>query len=145
VLGKLSAVTDDAEESTMASPTADEARDQALDVIAQAQEAGIRFAGSVAESWAAVLRGIPGVGSVLGADTSGSSFGNGFGNSLGNSFGGALGTAGVPHTAVEAVDRFYDTGVQLLEAQRSAAHHVLGAMGPALRPLTSLTPPAARR
>ena len=117
----------------MATPTADEARDQALDVIAQAQEAGIRFAGSMAESWAAVLRGIPGVGSVLGADTSG------------NSFGGALGTAGVPHTAVEAVDRFYDTGVQVLEAQRSAAHHVLGAMGPALRPLISLTPPAARR
>jgi hypothetical protein len=137
VLGKLSAVTDDAEESTMATPTADEARDQALDVIAQAQEAGIRFAGSVAESWAAVLRGIPGVGSVLGADTPGSSFGN--------SFGPGSGTAGVPHTAVEAVDRFYDTGVQLLEAQRSAAHHVLGAMGPALRPLTSLTPPAARR
>ncbi|MDD7920485.1 hypothetical protein [Actinomycetospora callitridis] len=121
----------------MATPTADEARDQALDVIAQAQEAGIRFAGSVAESWASVLRGIPGVGSALGADTPGSS--------LGNSFGGALGTAGVPHTAVEAVDRFYDTGVQLLEAQRSAAHHVLGAMGPALRPLISLTPPAARR
>ena len=120
----------------MATPTADEA----LDVIAQAQEAGIRFAGSVAESWAAVLRGVPGLGSVLGADTSG----NGFGNSFGNSFGGALGTAGVPHTAVEAVDRFYDTGVQLLEAQRSAAHHMLGAMAPALRPLTLVTPPAAR-
>lgn len=121
----------------MATPTADEARDQALDVIAQAQEAGIRLAGSVAESWAAMLRGVPGLGSVLGADTSGSSFGD--------SFGGALGTAGVPHTAVEAVDRFYDTGVQLLEAQRSAAHHMLGAMGPALRPLTLVTPPAARR
>jgi len=125
----------------MATPTADEARDQALDVIAQAQEAGIRFAGSVAESWTAVLRGIPGVGSVLGADTSGTPFGNSFGNS----FGSALGSAGVPHTAVEAVDRFYDTGVQLLEAQRSAAHQVLGAMGPALRPLTLVTPPAARR
>jgi hypothetical protein len=141
VLGKLSAVTDDAEESTMATPTADEARDQALDVIAQAQEAGIRFAGSVAESWASVLRGIPGLGSVLGADTPGGSLGNSFGHP----FGGGLGTAGVPHTAVEAVDRFYDTGVQLLEAQRSAAHHVLGAMGPALRPLISVTPPAARR
>ena len=70
-----------------------------------------------------MLRGVPGVGSVLGADTSGSSSA-----SFGDSFGGALGTAGVPHTAVEAVDRFYDTGVQLLEAQRSAAHHVLGAM-----------------
>lgn len=125
----------------MATPTADEARDQALDVIAQAQEAGLRFAGSVAESWAAVLRGIPGVGSVLGVDTSGSSFGNSFGDS----FGGALGATGVPHTAVDAVDRFYDTGVQLLEAQRSAAHHMLGAMGPALRPLTLVTPPAARR
>ena len=68
----------------MATPTADEARDQALDVIAQAQEAGIRFAGSVAESWTAVLRGIPGVGSVLGADTSGTPFGNSFGNSFGN-------------------------------------------------------------
>lgn len=133
----------------MATPTADEARDQALDVIAQAQEAGIRFAGSVAESWAAVLRGMPGVGSVLGADTSGSSLGNSFGSSLGDSFGdsfgGALGTAGVPHTAVEAVDRFYDTGVQLLEAQRSAAHHVLGAMAPALRSLSVVTPPVARR
>ena len=67
----------------MATPTADEA----LDVIAQAQEAGIRLAGSVAESWAAMLRGVPGLGSVLGADTSGS----GFGNSFGDSFGGALG------------------------------------------------------
>jgi hypothetical protein len=121
----------------MATPTADEARDQALDVIAQAQEAGLRFAGSVAESWAAVLRGVPGVGSVLGADTSGQPFGN--------SFGSALGATGAPHTAVEAVDRFYDTGVQLLEAQRSAAHHVLGAMAPALQSLTLVTPPAARR
>lgn len=113
----------------MATPTTDEARDQALDVIAQAQEAGLRFAGTVAESWAAVLRGVPGVGSALGADT--------FGNSLGNT--------GMPHTAADAVDRFYDTGVQILEAQRSAAHQVLGAVAPALRPLTSVTPPAARR
>ena len=108
----------------MASPTTDQARDQALDVIAQAQEAGLRFAGTVAESWAAVLRGVPGVGTSLGADT--------------------FSHAGVPHTAVEAVDRFYDTGVQILEAQRSAAHQVLGAVAPALRPLNLVTPPAAR-
>jgi hypothetical protein len=132
VLDKLSTVTDDAEETTMATTTADEARDQALDVIAQAQEAGLRFAGTVAESWTAVLRGVPGVGAALGGDT--------FGNALGN-----LGHTAVPHSAVEAVDRFYDTGVQLLEAQRSAAHHVLGAVAPALQPLSLLTSPAARR
>jgi hypothetical protein len=117
----------------MATTTADEARDQALDVIAQAQEAGLRFAGTVAESWTAVLRGVPGIGTALGGDT--------FGNALGN----LGGHTGVPHSAVEAVDRFYDTGVQLLEAQRSAAHHVLGAVAPALQPLSLLTSPAARR
>jgi hypothetical protein len=134
VLDKLSTVTDDAEESTMATTTADEARDQALDVIAQAQEAGLRFAGTVAESWTAVLRGVPGVGSALGGG------GDAFSHALGN-----LGHTGVPQSAAEAVDRFYDTGVQLLEAQRSAAHHVLGAVAPALQPLSLLTSPAARR
>jgi len=113
----------------MATPTTDEARDQALDMITQVQEAGLRLAGSVAESWATVLRSVPNVvpgvaGATAGADGPASA---------------------LPRTAIEAVDRFYDTGVQVLEAQRSAIHHVLGAVAPTLRPLGVVTPPSARR
>jgi hypothetical protein len=113
----------------MATPTADEAREQAFDMITQVQEAGLRLAGSVAESWAAVLRSLPGLAPGL-ADGPATT---------------AAGATGLPRTAAEAVDRFYDTGVQVLEAQRSAVHHALGAVGPALRPLTVVTPPATRR
>jgi hypothetical protein len=114
----------------MATPTADEAREQALDMITQAQEAGLRLAGAVAESWTSVLRGVPGL--VPGGDGAAGAT--------------AATAAGLPRSAAEAVDRFYDTGVQVLEAQRSAVHHVLGATAPALlRPLTVVTPPAARR
>jgi hypothetical protein len=115
----------------MATPTADEAREQALDMITQVQEAGLRLAGAVAESWTSVLRGVPGL--VPGAETPAGATA-------------ASTAAGLPRSAAEAVDRFYDTGVQVLEAQRSAVHHVLGATAPALlRPLTVVTPPAARR
>jgi hypothetical protein len=119
----------------MATPTADptieSAREQALDMITQVQEAGLRLAGAVAESWTSVLRGVPGL-VPGGADAPA---------------GATATTAGaLPRSAAEAVDRFYDTGVQVLEAQRSAVHHVLGATAPALlRPLTVVTPPAARR
>ena len=116
----------------MATPTADQARDQALDVITQIQEAGLRFAGAVAESWASVLRGVPGLQGLPGLQ-------------------GVLGAADahpgdttghLPQTAGDAVDRFYDTGVQILEAQRSAAHHVLDTVVPSLRSVTVITPPA---
>jgi hypothetical protein len=118
----------------MATPTADPtletARDQALDMITQVQEAGLRLAGAVVESWTSVLRGVPGL--VSGVDAPATAT--------------AATAGGLPRTAAEAVDRFYDTGVQVLEAQRSAVHHVLGATAPALmRPLTVVTPPAARR
>ncbi|PVZ09625.1 hypothetical protein [Actinomycetospora cinnamomea] len=115
----------------MATPTADETRDQALDMITQVQEAGLRLAGSVAESWATVLRSLPGLapGVADGPATAAT----------------AANATALPRTAAEAVDRFYDTGVQVLEAQRSAVHHALGAVAPALRPLTVVTPPAARR
>ena len=112
----------------MATPTADQARDQAFDVIAEVQEAGLRFAGSVAESWATVLRGVPGLTGVLGGD---------------DARGGDLASR-LPQTAGEAVDRFYDTGVQILEAQRSAAHHVLDAVVPSLRSMTVVMPPSLR-
>jgi hypothetical protein len=110
----------------MATPTADHTRDQALDVIAQVQEAGLRLAGSVAESWSAVLRGVPGLSGTLSEART---------NDL---------AARLPQSAGEAVDRFYDTGVQILEAQRAAAHHVLDAVAPSLRSVT-ITPPSARR
>jgi hypothetical protein len=110
----------------MATPTADQTRDQALDVIAQVQEAGLRLAGSVAESWSAVLRGVPGLS-----------------GSLGEARPQEL-AARLPQSAGEAVDRFYDTGVQVLEAQRAAAHHVLDAVAPSLRSVM-VTPPGARR
>lgn len=113
----------------MATPTADQARDQALDVMTQVQEAGLRFAGAVAESWASVLRGVPGLPGVLGA-----------GDAQPGEY-----AARVPASASEAVDRFYDTGVHILEAQRSAAHHVLDVVVPGLRSLTVVTPPPARR
>ena len=119
----------------MATPTADPtieaARDQALDMFTQVQEAGLRLAGTVAETWASVLRSapglVPGAGAPLAADVP------------------AAGAPGLPSSALEAVDRFYDTGVQVLEAQRAAVHHVLGAVAPALRPLTVVTPPFAHR
>lgn len=122
----------------MATPTADptieSAREQALDMITQVQEAGLRLAGAVAESWTSVLRGVPGL--VPGAADA----------PAGATGAGLPTAAGLPRSAAEAVDRFYDTGVQVLEAQRSAVHHVLGATAPALlRPLTVVTPPAARR
>ncbi|WP_433784853.1 hypothetical protein ACQPX6_01100 [Actinomycetospora sp. CA-101289] len=113
-----------------ADPTLESAREQALDMITQVQEAGLRLAGAFAESWTSVLRGVPGL-VPGGADAPAAA---------------TAATAGLPRSAAEAVDRFYDTGVQVLEAQRSAVHHVLGATAPALlRPLTVVTPPAARR
>lgn len=115
-----------------ADPTIESAREQALDMITQVQEAGLRLAEAVAESWTSVLRGVPGL--VPGADTPAGATAT------------ATTAAGLPRSAAEAVDRFYDTGVQVLEAQRSAVHHMLGATAPALlRPLTVVTPPAARR
>ncbi|GAA4923358.1 hypothetical protein EV188_103331 [Actinomycetospora succinea] len=101
----------------MATPTADpsidQVRERAVDMLTQVQEAGLRFAGSVAESWTAALQNVPGAGAVTGK-------------------GAAAGVPGLPRTPFEAVDRFYDTGVQILEAQRSVAHQVLEAVAPAL-------------
>ncbi|MEJ2886705.1 hypothetical protein [Actinomycetospora aeridis] len=98
----------------MATPTADptleQVRERAVDMFAQVQEAGLRFAGSVAETWTAALQNVPGVGAVTGRGA----------------------PAGLLSSPGEAVDRFYDTGVQLLEAQRSVAHQVLDAVAPAL-------------
>lgn len=98
----------------MATPTADpsidQVRERAVDMITQVQEAGLRFAGSVAESWTAALQNVPGAGTVTGAGSS----------------------VGLPRTPGEAVDRFYDTGVQILEAQRAVAHQVIDAVAPAL-------------
>jgi hypothetical protein len=114
----------------MATPTAEQARDQAFDVIAQLQEAGLKLAGSVAESWTAVLRGVPGLaafGEPHRADAHRADLGS-----------------HLPQTAGEVVDRFYDTGVQILEAQRSAAHHVLDTVVPSLRSVTVVTPPSVR-
>src|SRR3954453_18170905 len=110
----------------MAPPT------EQADLLSQVQEAGLRLAGSVAESWAAVLRGVPGLPGALGA-----------GDGHHDVRPGEL-AAHLPQSAGEAVDRFYDTGVQILEAQRSAAHHVLDAVAPTLRSVTAVTPPAAR-
>ena len=111
----------------MATPT-----EQATDLLSQVQEAGLRLAGSVAESWAAVLRGVPGLPGTLGA-----------GDGHRDVFHGEM-ASHLPQTAGEAVDRFYDTGVQILEAQRAAAHQVLDAVVPTLRSATVVTPPAAR-
>lgn len=101
----------------MATPTADpnldQVRERAVDMFAQVQEAGLRFAGSLAESWTAALQNVPGAGAVSGT-------------------GPAAGLPGLPRTPGEAVDRFYDTGVQILEAQRNVAHQVLDAVAPAL-------------
>lgn len=108
----------------MATPTAEEARERAFDLFARAQEVGLTCAGTVAESLTALLRGVPGVGD-------------------GTSVPGAVsGLAGVP---AEVVDRFYDTGIQILEAQRSVAHGVLEAVAPALRGLTVVPPPVSSR
>jgi hypothetical protein len=111
----------------MATPT-----EQATDLITQVQDAGLKLAGSVAESWAAVLRGVPGLPGALGA---GDQYRTGPAGEV---------AAHLPQSAGEAVDRFYDTGVQILEAQRAAAHHVLDAVVPTLRSATVVTPPAAR-
>ncbi|MDD7941344.1 hypothetical protein PHK61_23265 [Actinomycetospora lutea] len=98
----------------MATPTADpnldQVRERAVDMVAQVQEAGLRFAGSLAESWTAALQNVPGAGAVSGSAAS----------------------TGLPRTPGEAVDRFYDTGVQILEAQRNVAHQVIDAVAPAL-------------
>lgn len=107
--------------TTTADPNLDQVREQAVDMFAQVQEAGLRFAGSVAESWTAALQNVPGAGVVSG---------NGV-------------PAGLPRTPGEAVDRFYDTGVQILEAQRAVAHQVLDAVAPALP--TSVFAAASRR
>jgi hypothetical protein len=103
VLGKLSA-------TPTADANLDQVRERAVDMITQVQEAGLRFAGSVAETWSSALQNVPGVGSVSGQGAA----------------------AGLPRTPSEAVDRFYDTGVQILEAQRSVVHQVLDAVVPAL-------------
>lgn len=104
----------------MATPTADpnldQVRERAVDMFAQVQEAGLRFAGSLAESWTAALQNVPGAGAVSGTTPSA----------------GLSGLPGLPRTPGEAVDRFYDTGVQILEAQRNVAHQVLDAVAPAL-------------
>lgn len=97
-----------------ADPTLDQVRERAVDMITQVQEAGLRLAGSVAETWTAALQNVPGAGVVNGAGAGGGPM------------------AGLPRTPGEAVDRFYDTGVQILEAQRAVAHQVLEAVTPAL-------------
>ena len=105
----------------MATPTTDEVRDRAFAMMTQAQEAGIKAATSVAENWVALLTG-------TGADQAGH---------------GIVPT--LPSDPAELVDRFYDTGVQVLEAQRSMAHSLLGAVTPALRAVTVVMPAAAAR
>ncbi|MDD7966281.1 hypothetical protein [Actinomycetospora lemnae] len=109
-----------------ADPDLDQLRDRAVDTIAQVQEAGLRLAGSVAESWASALRGLPGLPGLSGVP--------------GLAQGVDHGVAGLPRTPAEVVDRVYDTGVQILEAQRSVAHQVLEAVAPALPSARATSP-----
>ncbi|GAA4868257.1 hypothetical protein [Actinomycetospora straminea] len=114
-----------------ADPDLDQLRDRAVDTIAQVQEAGLRLAGSVAESWASALRGLPGIPGLSGG-VPGLSGIPGLSGVPGLAQGADQGVAGLPRTPAEVVDRVYDTGVQILEAQRSVAHQVLDAVAPAL-------------
>ncbi|WP_018331674.1 hypothetical protein [Actinomycetospora chiangmaiensis] len=80
--------------------------DQVADAVARGQQMMTELTSGVTELWTAALSG---------ADDATRRVGTG-------SLPGGLPSAG------EFVDRAYDTGIALLEMQRSAAHQVLGAM-----------------
>lgn len=85
---------------------------QAFDLIQQGQEATMTLLGALSENWSALARG-------------------------GSATGGALpGTSAMPDPA-EMVDRVYDTGIQILEAQRAMAHGMVNAAMPAVRAFTA--------
>jgi hypothetical protein len=84
----------------MTTPAADRIQARTIDMITQGQQATLELLGSVSESWAEATRQL--------ASTPG--------------------PIGLPVAAVEIVDRFFDTGVQVLEAQRALAHTMLGAL-----------------
>lgn len=89
----------------MSSPNTEQMKAQAFDLIQQGQDAGLKLVGALSESWSAVARG--------GAAT-------------------GPGASMLPGGPAEMVDRFYDAGVQILEAQRAMVHSVLDAAGPAM-------------
>ncbi|WP_433800978.1 hypothetical protein [Actinomycetospora sp. CA-084318] len=81
--------------------------DQVADAVARGQQLMTELASGVTELWSAALSGADdatrraGSGTVVGS---------------------------LPSTAAEFVDRAYDTGIAVLEMQRSAAHQMLGAV-----------------
>jgi hypothetical protein len=97
----------------MTTPNTEQMRAQAFDLVQQGQDAATKLVGALSESWTALARG----GDTTGGMTSASSV--------------------LPGGPAEMIDRMYDTGVQILEAQRAMAHGVLEAAGPALRAFTA--------
>ncbi|MDL5154742.1 hypothetical protein [Actinomycetospora termitidis] len=86
--------------------------DQMADAVSRGQSLLTEFATGVSELWSAALSGADDAARRSGA--------------------GSLPTA-FP-SADEIVDRAYDTGIAVLELQRSAAHQVLGAFTALRRP-----------
>lgn len=93
----------------MTNPTADRVRAQTLDLITQGQKATLDLVGVVSESWADAVRRLPNGSTPVGLGA----------------------PAGLPAATSEAVDRFFDTGVQVLEAQRALVHSVVSALSSA--------------
>lgn len=81
--------------------------DQVADAVARGQQMMTELASGVTELWSAALSGADDATRRTGSGTV---------------------VGGLPSTAAEFVDRAYDTGIAVLEMQRSAAHQVLGAM-----------------
>jgi len=96
----------------MSTPNTEQMRAQAFDLVQQGQDAATKLVGALSESWTALARG---------GDTPGM----------------ASASSVLPGGPAEMIDRMYDTGVQILEAQRAMAHGVLEAAGPALRAFTA--------
>ena len=94
----------------MTTPNTEQMRAQAFDLVQQGQDAATKLLGALSESWTALARGGEATGQVASV---------------------------LPGGPAEMVDRMYDTGVQILEAQRAMAHGVLEAAGPALRAFTA--------
>lgn len=96
----------------MSTPDTEQMRAQAFDLVQQGQDAAMKLVGALSESWTSLAQGSGTPGA-----TSASSV--------------------LPGGPAEMIDRMYDTGVQMLEAQRAMAHGVLEAAGPALRAFTA--------
>jgi hypothetical protein len=99
----------------MSTPNTEHMRAQAFDLVQQGQDAAMKLVGALSESWTSLAQG---------AGTPGAP-------------GAASASSVLPGGPAEMIDRMYDTGVQMLEAQRAMAHGVLDAAGPALRAFTT--------